>query len=57
MNAVITYKELSDFIEKEFKVRPIFATVDKDTFEVSYMPGVFMPAIGVSFILRQYARI
>lgn len=49
MNAVITYKEISDFIEKEFKIRPKFTTIDGKTFEVSYKPGVFMPAICVKF--------
>ncbi len=49
MNAVITYKEISDFIEKEFKIRPKFITIDEKTFEVSYKPGVFMPAIAVKF--------
>ena len=29
MNAVITYKEISDFIENEFKIRPKFTTVDE----------------------------
>lgn len=49
MNAVITYKEISDFIEKEFKIHPKFTTVDEKTFEVSYKPGVFMPTISVKF--------
>ena len=49
MNAVITYREISDFIEKEFKIRPKFITIDEKTFEVSYKPGVFMPAIAVKF--------
>ena len=49
MNAVITYKEISDFIEKEFKIRPNFTTVDEKTLEVSYKPGVFMPTISVKF--------
>ena len=49
MNAVITYKEISDFIEKEFKIRPKFTTVDEKTFEVNYKPGVFMPTISVKF--------
>lgn len=49
MNAVITYKEFSDFIEKEFKIRPKFTTVDEKTLEVSYKPGVFMPTISVKF--------
>ena len=49
MNAVITYKEISDLIEKECKIRPKFTTVDEKTFEVSYKPGVFMPAIAVKF--------
>ena len=49
MNAVITYKEISDFIEKEFKIRPKFTTIDEKTFEVSYKPGVFIPAISIKF--------
>ena len=49
MNAVITYKEISDFIEKEFKIRPKFTAVDEKTLEVSYKPGVFMPTISVKF--------
>ena len=49
MNAVITYREISDFIEKECKIRPKFTTVDEKTFEVSYKPSVFMPAITVKF--------
>lgn len=49
MNAVITYKEISDFLEKEFKVRPKFTTIDVKTFEVSYKLGVFMPVIAVKF--------
>ena len=49
MNAVITYKEISDFIEKKFKIRPKFAAIDDMTVEVSYKPGVFMPTISVKF--------
>ena len=49
MNTVITYNEISDFIEKEFKVRPKFTTIDEKTFEVSYKPGVFIPAISIKF--------
>ena len=49
MNVVITYKEISDFIEKEFKIRPKFTTVDGKTFEVSYKPGVIMPTISIKF--------
>ena len=49
MNAVITYKEISDFIEKKFKIRPKFTTVDDKTFEVSYKHGVLVPTISVKF--------
>ena len=48
MNAVITYKEISDFIEKEYKIRPRFTTINEKTVEVSYKPGVFMPVISVN---------
>ena len=56
MNAVITYKEISDFIEKEFKIRPKFTTVDEKTFEVSYKPGVFMPNISVKFYIEEVCQ-
>jgi hypothetical protein len=45
MNALITYKEISDFIERQYKIRPMFNTVDTQTVEVSYKPGAFIPAI------------
>lgn len=48
MNAIITFKEVSDFIEKESKIRPRFTTINEKTVEVSYKPGVFMPAISVN---------
>lgn len=48
MNAVITFKEVSDFIEKESKIRLRFTTINEKTVEVSYKPGVFMPAISVN---------
>lgn len=47
MNVVITYKEISDFIEKQFNIRPVINTVDTQTIEVSYKPGAFIPAIVV----------
>lgn len=43
MNVVLTYNEISNFIMKEFKIRPKFTSVDEKTFEVSYSPGMFMP--------------
>lgn len=49
MNVVITHKEISDFLEKRFKVRPRLTTIDAKTFEASYKPGVFMPTISVKF--------
>ncbi len=49
MNAVITYKEISDFIKRKFKIRPEFTAVDGKTFEVSYKPGLFMPELAVKF--------
>lgn len=45
MKTVITYKEISDFVEKQYKIRPMLNTVDLQTVEVSYKPGTFIPAI------------
>lgn len=45
MKAVITYSEISFFIEKKFKIRPTFTTVDEKTVEVSYKPYILTPTI------------
>lgn len=45
MNALITYKEISDFIEKQYKIRPMLNTLDTQTVEVSYKPSALLPAI------------
>lgn len=47
MKASITYKEISDFIERKFNVRPAFTTVDAKSVEVSYKPHSLLPTIGV----------
>lgn len=49
MNAEITYKEFSDFIEEKFNICPKFTTVDEKTLEVSYKRRMFMPNISVKF--------
>lgn len=49
MNVVVTYNEISDFLQREFNARPLFAVVDDSTFEISYRPSSFLPAIGVKF--------
>lgn len=51
MNAIITYNEISDYIEREFKIRPQFTAVDEKTLEVSYKPGSFMPTFAIKFHL------
>lgn len=45
MNALITYKEISDFIEKQYKIRPMLNTLDTQTVEVSYKTSALLPAI------------
>lgn len=47
MNAVITYNEISSFVEKQYKIRPVLNTIDSQTVEVSYKPGALLPSIGV----------
>ncbi len=49
MNAIIAYKEILDFIEREFKIRPTFSVVDEKTVEVSYKLSTFLPEIAVKF--------
>lgn len=49
MNVVITYKEISDFIERKSRIHPQLTTVDGKTIDVSCKPGAFMPAISVRF--------
>lgn len=49
MDIIVSYKEISNFIGKKFKICPKFTTVDEKTFEVSYRPGMFMPTVSVKF--------
>lgn len=56
MNAAITYNEVSDFIQKEFKIRPSFITIDEKTIRASYNPGLFMPTIGINFHIEAVSK-
>lgn len=53
MNCVITYKEISDFIEQKFKIRPLFSSIDRKTLNVSYKPMAFMPSIDIKFVIDE----
>lgn len=53
MNCVITYKEISDFIEQKFKIRPLFSSIDRKTLNVSYKPMAFMPSIDIKFAIDE----
>ena len=53
MNCVITYKEISDFIEQKFKIRPLFSSIDRRTLNVSYKPVAFMPSIDIKFVIDE----
>ncbi len=50
MNIIITYKEISDFIEQKFKIRPTFSSVNKNILNVSYKPVAFIPSIDIKFV-------
>lgn len=53
MNVIITYKEISDFIEKKFKIRPTFSSINRNILNVSYKPMAFMPSIDVKFVIDE----
>jgi hypothetical protein len=53
MNVIITYKEISDFIEQKFKIRPTFSSVNKNILKVSYKPMAFMPSIDIKFVIDE----
>ena len=53
MNCVITYEEISDFIEQKFKIRPLFSSIDRRTLNVSYKLMAFMPSIDVKFVIDE----
>ena len=50
---VITYEEISDFIEQKFKIRPLFSSIDRRTLNVSYKLMAFMPSIDVKFVIDE----
>ena len=47
MDIIVSYKEISNFIGKKFKICPKFTTIDENTLEASYKPGMFMPTVSV----------
>ena len=49
MNAIISFDEISDFIEKEFKIRPVFNSISHKGFEIRYKPHSFMPTLCIRF--------
>jgi hypothetical protein len=53
MNILITYKEISDFIEQKVKIRPLFSSIDRRTLNVSYKPMAFMPSIDIKFVIDE----
>ena len=53
MNIIITYKEISDFIEHKFKIRPLFSSIDRRTLNVSYKPVAFMSSIDIKFVIDE----
>ena len=53
MNVLITYKEISDFIEQKFKIRPLFSSIDRRTLNVSYKLMAFMPSIDIKFVIDE----
>lgn len=53
MNIIITYKEISDFIEQKFKICPLFSSIDRRTLNVSYKPMAFMPSIDIKFVIDE----
>ncbi len=53
MNIIITYKEISDFIEHKFKIRPTFSSVNKNILNVSYKPVAFIPSIDIKFVIDE----
>ena len=53
MNVIITYKEISDFIEQKFKIRPLFSSIDRRTLNVSNKPMACMPSIDIKFVIDE----
>lgn len=53
MNCVITYEEISDFIEQKFKIRLTFSSIDGNTLKVSYKPVAIMPSIDIKLVINE----
>lgn len=47
MNVKLHFEEISNYVEKHYKVRPQLRKVDGKTLEVSYNPGLFIPTITI----------
>ena len=56
MKATIAYNEISDFVERKYKVCPLFEAVDGRSVEVSYKPNRILPAIKVKLHVEGVRR-
>ena len=44
----VSYKEILDFVQREFNVSPVLKSVGAKCVEISYKPSPFLPEIGVT---------
>ena len=56
MKAIITYREILDFVENKFRVRPTLSRIDSRNLEVSYRPMAFMPAITIKLCVESVSQ-
>lgn len=56
MKATITYKEISDLIEKEYNIRPKFSATGEKGLEASYKAGFLMPTITIKLHIEAVRR-
>ena len=52
MKVLITYKEIADYIENQYKVRLKFAKADSRSIEISCKPKIFLPDICVKLTIK-----
>lgn len=56
MKASVYYKEVSNYVEKRYLVRPSIKQVDDKTLSIEYTPHKVIPAISITYELKQCAR-
>ena len=56
MNASIQYNEITNFVEKKYKLKIGLKSIDQKELEISYKPAAFLPQISITLHIENISN-